>query len=565
MKHILLLTLALCGLVLGDSVIKPLPTQNSGTNGKYLRSNGTSPETWETVTAGTTYTAGTGITLPGNAITFNPSTVTDASIPVAKITGLGTAATAASADFADAINPLLDTRDEAGIYIATSFDVARTALYLSFSRDGINYQEVGGRKSLYTPPYRGGDYSIIHKNGYFWMVYTNIMPAEFSNSFGLAKSANLVDWTFVADVPTTALANVNLTYAPEFFVDDDGTVSVFLGMTTTASPNFKTYRMVPSEDFSTWSAPVDTAISDLGSNYDPTVVRNGSTYYMVYKNNSTGTLKLATSSNVAGPYTTLSQLWDATAAYEGPCIQKVGENRWIMIMEHVNVARRYSTSTDLVTWTTPVPVNSPILLKHGSITKIETSEELSALLNLTSIPQTRLIVGNSNYSTEATISAVGRGFSLIGADTSTTNTTKTNVLGSVHFDITKNPLTIARTIQQDAGTGRLFLGGGSSGGSPCQRAEFWLGDSNTNGSGSLALTITTGGLLTMVDGGNIAAGTTTGTKIGTGTTQKIGFYNATPIVQPAANADTSGASLPDLETEVNQIKATLRSLGLMAP
>ena len=109
MKHILLLTLALCGLVLGDSVIKPLPTQNSGTNGKYLRSNGTSPETWETVTAGTTYTAGTGITLPGNAITFNPSTVTDASIPVAKITGLGTAATAdmdnATINSAIATNP----------------------------------------------------------------------------------------------------------------------------------------------------------------------------------------------------------------------------------------------------------------------------------------------------------------------------------------------------------------------------------------------------------------------------------------------------------------------------
>lgn len=32
---------------------------------------------------------------------------------------------------------------------------------------------------------------------------------------------------------------------------------------------------------------------------------------------------------------------------------------------------------------------------------------------------------------------------------------------------------------------------------------------------------------------NLILGTTTGTKIGTGTTQKLGFYNATPIVQPA--------------------------------
>jgi hypothetical protein len=59
-------------------------------------------------------------------------------------------------------------------------------------------------------------------------------------------------------------------------------------------------------------------------------------------------------------------------------------------------------------------------------------------------------------------------------------------------------------------------------------------------------------------------GTAIGVKIGTGTTQKLGFYNATPIVQPSANADTSGATLGDLETEVNQIKQLLRNLGLMA-
>jgi hypothetical protein len=37
---------------------------------------------------------------------------------------------------------------------------------------------------------------------------------------------------------------------------------------------------------------------------------------------------------------------------------------------------------------------------------------------------------------------------------------------------------------------------------------------------------------------NIALGTTTGTKIGTATTQKLGFYNATPVVQPSAYTQT---------------------------
>lgn len=36
------------------------------------------------------------------------------------------------------------------------------------------------------------------------------------------------------------------------------------------------------------------------------------------------------------------------------------------------------------------------------------------------------------------------------------------------------------------------------------------------------------------DATNLAVGTTTGTKIGTATTQKLGFWNVTPVVQPAA-------------------------------
>jgi len=38
---------------------------------------------------------------------------------------------------------------------------------------------------------------------------------------------------------------------------------------------------------------------------------------------------------------------------------------------------------------------------------------------------------------------------------------------------------------------------------------------------------------TLADGANVIVGSTTGTKIGTATTQKLGFYNVTPIIQPA--------------------------------
>jgi hypothetical protein len=69
-------------------------------------------------------------------------------------------------------------------------------------------------------------------------------------------------------------------------------------------------------------------------------------------------------------------------------------------------------------------------------------------------------------------------------------------------------------------------------------------------------------LLELANGGNITVGTTTGTKIGTATTQKLGFYNKTPVVQPAAVADATTSV--DVITQFNALLARMRDLGLIA-
>lgn len=78
---------------------------------------------------------------------------------------------------------------------------------------------------------------------------------------------------------------------------------------------------------------------------------------------------------------------------------------------------------------------------------------------------------------------------------------------------------------------------------------------------------------------NIITDTTTGTKIGTATTQKLGFFNATPVVQRAGAAQaavattgatnttpygfTTAAQANAIITLLNEIRATLVELGLM--
>jgi hypothetical protein len=72
--------------------------------------------------------------------------------------------------------------------------------------------------------------------------------------------------------------------------------------------------------------------------------------------------------------------------------------------------------------------------------------------------------------------------------------------------------------------------------------------------------------LSITDAKDITLGTTTGTKIGTATTQKLGFYNATPIVQGAAIADPTGGATVDAEarTAINDLISRLEALGLIA-
>lgn len=86
---------------------------------------------------------------------------------------------------------------------------------------------------------------------------------------------------------------------------------------------------------------------------------------------------------------------------------------------------------------------------------------------------------------------------------------------------------------------------------------------------------------TLDDGANITVGSTTGTKIGTATTQKIGFYNAAPVAQPASanqaaanqSSDFSGSDTVNKQTVLtavvavenlaNQLRSDLIALGLI--
>lgn len=77
----------------------------------------------------------------------------------------------------------------------------------------------------------------------------------------------------------------------------------------------------------------------------------------------------------------------------------------------------------------------------------------------------------------------------------------------------------------------------------------------------------------VADAKNIILGTTTGTKIGTATTQKLGFFGKTPVVQPAAYTptnvitdrayDANATTIDELADVLGTVIADLQLLGLV--
>lgn len=83
--------------------------------------------------------------------------------------------------------------------------------------------------------------------------------------------------------------------------------------------------------------------------------------------------------------------------------------------------------------------------------------------------------------------------------------------------------------------------------------KFKIGNGSTNWNSLAYLPIPDGS-------GNLPA--PNGIRIGTATSDKLGFFNKTPIVQPAAVANATDAA--SVITQLNALLARMRDLGLIA-
>jgi hypothetical protein len=137
-------------------------------------------------------------------------------------------------------------------------------------------------------------------------------------------------------------------------------------------------------------------------------------------------------------------------------------------------------------------------------------------------------------------------------NTSADATNKTMRIGGGHYTNSEEPLTGIVTTST-SGSGVVNVGGGSSLGNAATTVDIYAAANNTTTTGTKIASFVPGGI-TLSDGMNIVINATTGTKIGTGTTQKLGFWNATPVAQQVL---ATGAG-----RTVDEVITFLQTIGL---
>ncbi|GAA3535537.1 glycoside hydrolase family 43 protein [Streptomyces osmaniensis] len=215
------------------------------------------------------------------------------------------------------------------------------------------------RASAYTPPSnRIRDASLIkHTDGYYYITYTTHTWQDTSTTIGFARSTDRVNWTFLYDY-TVPIAGLSRAWAPEWFVDSDGSVNVIVSCSTTDDEWIFTPHLLKATNsaLTSWSSPV--ALAGIGKNHiDTFLVKAGSTYHAFTKNETTKYIEYATAASVTGPYT-ISRTgdWAGWGSYrEGPALVQLDNGGWRIFFDGYGDGTYYcSDSHDaFATWSAP--------------------------------------------------------------------------------------------------------------------------------------------------------------------------------------------------------------------
>jgi beta-galactosidase GanA len=243
--------------------------------------------------------------------------------------------------------PIQSVGAEPARYTMTAFtNASQSNMSVYDSADGTRF--ILKKPLAYTPP-KGliRDPSVMrHTDGWYYVAYTT---GWVGNTVGLARSKDLTDWTFLRDVIVEVPGATN-SWAPEWFVDQDGSVNLILSVSTTGQRgSFQPYRITAVDaSLATWSPP--KPLAGLGPNFiDTFVVREGGLYNAFAKNEASKFVELWTAQSLDGPWQQKGAGdWAGWGRFlEGPALTRAPDGAWrIYFDEYMSKRYWFSDSKD---------------------------------------------------------------------------------------------------------------------------------------------------------------------------------------------------------------------------
>jgi hypothetical protein len=251
-------------------------------------------------------------------------------------------------------------------------------LYISTSPDGLMWTSISGGTPVWQPPNWARFYNvvrdptIIYEKGWFWVAFTS---GNYGNhaAFGLVKSQDLVNWTYLGDISIPVPgATGQLTWNPVFFRDGDGSVHLFVnispdgGPTYSCTPNMRTYVTQPANaDWTQWTTPVLLSLPSTNTN-EFFCWKEGPIYHGAYVDfNNGGGWQHVTSTNMVTGWTSAVYMW--FNAWEGGMVLKKSSGGYRFFCEQ-NAGYVYSELDDELNLAQlNQPVTSDVAMNNGKM------------------------------------------------------------------------------------------------------------------------------------------------------------------------------------------------------
>lgn len=280
-----------------------------------------------------------------------------------------------------------------GMFLFSTFKNGLEHLYLFASNDGITFQPLNVDFSYDPPTPNFRDPSIIYYNNLYYLCYSHVQgPGYTGTTFGVASSPDLQNWTFITNVSVAGVANAFSVWAPEWFVDSDGSLHVICAISTDMNATHQLYEIHPTNlAYTTWSTPVNLPLTGGTTNaIDPFMVKVGSTYYLWFHDVTNTYITFATSSTFLGSYAiqhTGNWAGWGLPSIEGPCLVQINSTTWRIYFDYpTSQGIYYSESSDgaFAVWSTKQLITTPgFTASQGTIIRTTDVITMRNIINTT--------------------------------------------------------------------------------------------------------------------------------------------------------------------------------------